>query len=253
MSTRNQVRILRSLEDKPMDDPRRLKPHGNDDRSVPPAAGFAAAWLAECGMVALVAVEESTNAGEDKAYSQPAVKQTQENADPTPDREPEEALRIRLSTQKLWSEGRANPVWFECRSWIGDWRTDDRVSWRTTNGLWLAQLQRSPNSRHVFLRLWHNQTFVGHQDDTGWHPRRSKSPVAATPPGPTIAAASAGRIARMASSSSRNGSHDQSSPAPRFVHTDVISAFMWNQMSTRLSTDVSHKRSAMTPSRLAIG
>jgi len=29
----------------------------------------------------------------------------------------------------------------------------------------------------------------------------------------------------MASSSSRNGSHDQSSPTPRFVHTDVLSAY----------------------------
>src|ERR1700730_15288071 len=29
----------------------------------------------------------------------------------------------------------------------------------------------------------------------------------------------------MASSNSSNGSHDQSSPAPRFVHTDIISAY----------------------------
>ena len=70
---------------------------------------------------------------------------------------------------------RANPVWFECRSWIGDWQTDDRVTWRTTDGVWLAQLQRSPNGRRVFLRLWRGQTCVGHQDDAGWHPAAARS------------------------------------------------------------------------------
>ena len=42
-----------------MDDPRMLKPHTNDDRSAPPGTGSAAAWLAHCGMVALLVVEES--------------------------------------------------------------------------------------------------------------------------------------------------------------------------------------------------
>jgi len=70
---------------------------------------------------------------------------------------------------------RANPVWFECRSWIGDWQTDDRVTWRTTDGVWLAQLQRSPNGRRVFLRLWRGLRFVGHQDDAGWHPAAARS------------------------------------------------------------------------------
>ena len=57
--------------------------------------------------------------------------------------------------------------------------------------------------------------------------RRSQKPVAAAPPGPTLAAAAAGWLAFMVSSNSnsRNGSHDQSSPAPRFVHTDVLSAY----------------------------
>src|SRR5258708_2015798 len=109
---------------------------------------------------------------------------------------------------------RANPVWFECRSWIGDWQTDDRVTWRTTDGVWLPQLQRSPNGRRVFLRLWRGQTFVGYQDAAGWHPRCSQEPVATAPPGPTLAAAAAGWLAFMASSNFRNGSHDQSLPTP---------------------------------------
>ena len=53
--------------------------------------------------------------------------------------------------------------------------------------------------------------------------RRSQKPVAEAPPGPTLAAA--GWLAFMASTNSRNGPHEQSSPAPRFVHTDVISAY----------------------------
>ena len=128
-----------------MDDPRMLTPHTNDDECAPPRAGSAATWLA------------------------------QEPTGPTLDSESEAALLIRLSAQKLWAEGRANPVWFECRSWIGDWQTDDRVTWRTTDGIWLGQLQRSSNGRRVFLRLWRGQTFVGHQDDGGWHPAAARS------------------------------------------------------------------------------
>ncbi len=64
---------------------------------------------------------------------------------------------------------RANPIDWVCRSWVGDWQTDDRVTWRTTDGVWLAQLQRSPNGRRVFLYLWHKQNFVGYQDDSSWH------------------------------------------------------------------------------------
>src|SRR5438094_10636496 len=55
----------------------------------------------------------------------------------------------------------------------------------------------------------------------------SQKPVATAPPGPTFAAAAAGWLAFIVSSNStsRNGSHDQSLPSPRFVHTDVLSAY----------------------------
>ncbi len=82
-----------------------------------------------------------------------------------------------------------------------------------------------PTGRRVFLRLWRGQTFVGYQDAAGWHPRCSQEPVATAPPGPTLAAAAVGWLAFMASSNSRNGSHDQSLPTARFVHTDVLSAY----------------------------
>jgi len=91
-----------------MDDPRMLKPHTNDDRSAPSGAGSGAAWLAQCGMVALLVVEESSATRDENITVQSAATLAQEPADPTPDREPEEALLIRLSAQKLWAEGQSS-------------------------------------------------------------------------------------------------------------------------------------------------
>ena len=73
------------------------------------------------------------------------------------------------SAAKLWAE-RVNPVWWCPQTWLGEWTTDDRRTWQTTDGQWLAQLQRSANGRHTFLRLWQGETYVGYQDDAGWHP-----------------------------------------------------------------------------------
>jgi hypothetical protein len=89
-------------------------------------------------MVALLAVDESDPNRDENTSAQSAATLAQEPTDANPYHEPEEALLIRLSAQKLWAEGRANPVWFECRSWIGNWQTDDRVTWRTTDGVWLV-------------------------------------------------------------------------------------------------------------------
>jgi hypothetical protein len=94
--------------------------------------------------------------------------------------EPDEALLLRLSAQKLYAEGRANPIWFECSTWVGTWATDDRVTWRTTDGTWLAQLERSANGRHVSLAFYKRGTYVGRHDDSGFHlpsrPRRNRRP-----------------------------------------------------------------------------
>ena len=87
-----------------MDDPRMLTPHTNDDRSAPSGAGSGAAWLAQCGMVALLVVEESSATRDENTSAQSAATLTQEPADANPD-QPEEALLIRLSAQKLWAEG----------------------------------------------------------------------------------------------------------------------------------------------------
>ena len=94
--------------------------------------------------------------------------------------EPAEALLLRLSAQKLYAEGRANPIWFVCSTWVGTWATDDRVTWRTTDGTWLAQLERSANRRHVSLAFYKLGTYVGRHDDSGFHlpsrQRRNRRP-----------------------------------------------------------------------------
>jgi len=151
-----------------MDDRALLNEPGGGLKPTHSNGGAVAAWLAECGMVALLPTEES-DATDDQPPRQPDPASTQESAQSDPHNQPEVAVLIRLSAQKLWSEGRANPLDWVCRSWVGNWQTDDRVTWRTTDGVWLAPLHRSPNGRRVFLYLWHNQTFVGYQDDTSWH------------------------------------------------------------------------------------
>jgi hypothetical protein len=81
---------------------------------------------------------------------------------------------VAISASRLWAE-RVNPIWWRTRTAIGEWQTDDRRTWRTTDGQWLAQVQRSANQRHVFMAMWHDGTYAGFQDDTGWHPATARS------------------------------------------------------------------------------
>jgi hypothetical protein len=76
--------------------------------------------------------------------------------------------RVGVSASRLWIE-RADPVWWQARTPIGEWQTDDRRTWRTLDGHWLPQVQRSANQCHVFMAIWHDDTYVGFQDDIGWH------------------------------------------------------------------------------------
>ena len=56
-----------------------------------------------------------------------------------------------------------------CVTWVGTWRTDDRVSWRTEDAAWLAQLERSNSGRHVSLAFYHHCVYHGRQDASGFH------------------------------------------------------------------------------------
>ena len=72
-----------------------------------------------------------------------------------------------LETQYRLS--RANPVWFSCTSWIGTWVTEDRVTWRTTDGAWVAKLERSANARRIWMAFYHHGAYQGRQDAAGFH------------------------------------------------------------------------------------
>jgi hypothetical protein len=75
---------------------------------------------------------------------------------------------LRLSAQKLWAE-RANPMSMPIGTWIGCFRTDDHLIWRSTDGVWQAQLERSNRGGHVSLAFFCRETRVGRFDDRGWH------------------------------------------------------------------------------------
>jgi hypothetical protein len=78
------------------------------------------------------------------------------------------------SASQLWAE-RVNPVWWQTHTPVGDWRTDDRRTWRTADGHWLAGAARSVYQRHVFMAVWHDDTYLGFQNDIGWQPAMARS------------------------------------------------------------------------------
>jgi hypothetical protein len=57
----------------------------------------------------------------------------------------------------------------KCVTWVGTWRTDDRVTWRTADDAWLAQLKRSNSGRYVSLAIYHHGVYLGRQDASGFH------------------------------------------------------------------------------------
>jgi len=75
---------------------------------------------------------------------------------------------LRLSAQKLWAE-RSNPLFMSTGTWIGCFETDDHLTWRSTDGAWQAQLERSNNGAHVSLAFFCREVYVGRFDQRGWH------------------------------------------------------------------------------------
>jgi hypothetical protein len=52
---------------------------------------------------------------------------------------------------------------------VAEWVTDDRITWRSTDGAWLAQLQQSRTGRHLSLAIWEHAVYRGRYDERGWH------------------------------------------------------------------------------------
>jgi hypothetical protein len=66
---------------------------------------------------------------------------------------------LRLSAQKLWAE-RFNPISIPVGTWIGCFQTEDHLNWRSTDGVWQAQLERSINGGHVSLAFFCRELLV---------------------------------------------------------------------------------------------
>ena len=81
---------------------------------------------------------------------------------------------LRLSAQKLCAE-RGNPMSIPIGTWIGCFQTEDRLNWRSTDGIWQAQLERSANGGHVSLAFFCREMLVGRFDHRGWHAANARS------------------------------------------------------------------------------
>ena len=81
------------------------------------------------------------------------------------------------TAQRIWFEGRSNPLDWIVRTPLGSFDTPDRSTWRTADDAWTAELRRSQNGRHVYLALFHDGTYLGRYDVTGWHAASTRSRV----------------------------------------------------------------------------
>ena len=81
------------------------------------------------------------------------------------------------AAQRIWAE-RANPIGWTVRTPVGQFESDDRTTWRTADGIWVAEVRRSRNRRHVYLALFHNCAFLGSYDVAGWRAASARSRVA---------------------------------------------------------------------------
>jgi hypothetical protein len=89
----------------------------------------------------------------------------------------ERALLSRTA-ERIWTEGRNNPVSWPVGTRVGVFRTDDRVAWRTPHGGWTAELRRSRGGRHLYLSLFHMGVYVGRYDSVaGWRDATDRSRV----------------------------------------------------------------------------
>jgi hypothetical protein len=69
---------------------------------------------------------------------------------------------------RIFTEGRASPIYWEIRTSLGTFITDNRTVWRTDGGS-TAELRRSKSGRHWFLAVFDGGVYRGRYDTTGWH------------------------------------------------------------------------------------
>jgi hypothetical protein len=81
------------------------------------------------------------------------------------------------AAQRIWAEGRVNPIDLAVQTRLGPFITTDRCTWRTPDLAWTAELRRSKNGHHLYLVLFHEGTYVGRYDVSGWHAASTRSRV----------------------------------------------------------------------------
>jgi len=78
---------------------------------------------------------------------------------------------------RIWAEGRANPTYWEVRTGLGTFTTDDGATWHAGSGQWGAELRRSRKGHHVYLALFERGRYRGRYDAAGWHAATDRSRV----------------------------------------------------------------------------
>ena len=72
------------------------------------------------------------------------------------------------TAQRIWAEGRANPIDWQVRTALGSFSTTDRATWRTDSGEWTAELRRSHKGQHWYLAVFEGTRYRGRYDARGW-------------------------------------------------------------------------------------
>jgi len=79
---------------------------------------------------------------------------------------------------RIWTEGRGNVPGWIVGTTVGAFSTEDRLTWRTADGTWTAQLRRSKHGQHVYLVLFHEGAYLGRYGArAGWHGATTRSRV----------------------------------------------------------------------------
>jgi len=81
------------------------------------------------------------------------------------------------AAERIWSEGRVNPIDWEIGTTLGRFTTSDRATWYTDSGGWAAELRRSRNQQHVYLAIFERGVYRGRYDASGWHPATERKRV----------------------------------------------------------------------------
>ena len=82
-----------------------------------------------------------------------------------------------VRAERSWSEGRGNPLGWTVHTSLGAFGSSDRLTWRTADGVFTAELRRSRSGQHVYLALFDVGSYLGRFDASGWRAASNRSRV----------------------------------------------------------------------------